>query len=122
MLTRQIKPERVPANSTLAAVAVALATMAIAGPQVRAAVPGPSEARTALSEESAARLMAAAVAAARDLLGVDRQSHHAAVIVRTGERVILSDVAGTPSWDYEDALPPPRRLPERLLDLPPPLC
>ncbi len=101
------------------AVAVALALVAMTASSAVLSETGPRaiEARITPAENGATRIMAAAVAAARDLLGIDHLSSLAPAtpLAPAGGR----DLRHRPLADTGDL--PALRLASRLLDLPPPL-
>ncbi len=115
--------QRSTVSSTAPAAVVVLAllavTMVAANGQATSMRPG--DVRQAMREADPARIVAAAVkAAARDLLGADELQTTA-----TGPACFdatASQTVGLSVRADEDAIPAPRPLAERLLDLPPPTC
>jgi hypothetical protein len=121
-MEHRLMPSRSGAGpAVIAAVALAMVSLAVAGSQPALAGPRSCEARSTLADGEATRLLAAAVAAAKNLLGVD----HAARAIIESEPIldwrVLSDVFAVRHRDQQPARATPALRPH-LIDLPPPVC
>jgi hypothetical protein len=108
------------APAVVAALALALISAASAGSPAALPVRA-GDARSTFAEVETSRLLAAAVQAAKNLLGVDAPAH---AIIHAEPRVAIRSIASPLGWPAAAMVrrPVSGALEPHLTDLPPPIC